>query len=175
MAGENLAAGPAQEAVRQARGQHDCGRQQPVEQAEGRDGEQAEAVGELLEEHFRQQIEERVEEEHGEDERAEKAERMGLEPAVQCDDAERDDDEVGERVADEDGPEKIFRLLEVAMQDGRAGVAFAHHLADAQAAEGEHAGLHSREEKRRGEAGGHDERGEAGVVHVSRPLSCAWR
>lgn len=173
VAGEGLAAGPAEEAVGEAGQERDERGEEGVEEAKGGDGKEAEAVGEELEEHFGEQVEEGVEQEDGEDEGGEEGYRVLFEPAVKGDDRDGDDNEVGEGVAYEDGPEKVLGLVEVAVEHAGAGVAFAHHVADAEAAEGEDAGLHAGEEEGHAEAGGEQEGDQAGVGHVRFPLSCA--
>ena len=56
-------------------------------------------------------------------------------------------DKVGQSVADENRPEKVFRLLQVTVQYSGARFSRPHPLADTQPAQGKHAGLHPRHEK----------------------------
>ncbi len=61
--------------------------------------------------------------------------------------AQAENDEIDHRVADQDGPKKIFRIFQEAVQDRRPPVAAAHALADAESVQGQHARFHARKQK----------------------------
>ena len=88
---------------------------------------------------------------------------MFAQPGARADHHQTGHGKVRQRVASQNRPEKIFRGLEVVVEPPRIRVAGAHQPADADTAEREHAGLHSRKEKR--EAQAHDDENEQRRIH----------
>jgi len=81
-----------------------------------------------------------------------------MQPGVQFDQADAEDDKVGHGVADQDGPEKVLRVFQEAMQHFRPPVPGPQPLADAKMIQGQHARFHAgkQEGKRRAEQQGQD-------------------
>ncbi len=74
------------------------------------------------------------------------------EPVVQFGDDPAEDDEVGEGVADENRPEKIFRMFEEIVEQFGRGPARARQLPHPQPVQRKHARLHARQQKRQRQA-----------------------
>ena len=119
------------------------------------------------EEHLGQQIEERVEQQDDRSEHNDKDQEMVGQRPVKEGHQPAQDEEVGQGVADKDGPEKVLRILQIIVEDLGGGKPGAHALANAQSVQGKHARLHARKEKGDRQAEGEEEPDEDGAAHIT--------
>ncbi len=167
IAGEGLAAAPAQQDARYRFDQGHQGTEQEVHDPKGPRHEDAEPVRIGAEEHLWQQIEEGVEEQNDGRKDDDKDEEMTGQLPVEDRHQPAQDQEVGQSVAHQDGPEKILGIFQVMVEDLGGGESGAHPLANAQSAQGKHPRLHAREEKRHRQADDEDEPDEGGAAHIT--------
>src|SRR5258706_2076804 len=111
--------------------------------AEGPGEDEAKAVWIAAKQHLGQQIEEGVEEKHDYGEEDDEPNEMVIEGLMQDGDQQTENDEIGDGVAYEDGPQKVLRILQVFMEDFGGAPSGAHLLANAEAAQRENTGLHA--------------------------------
>jgi hypothetical protein len=69
------------------------------------------------------------------------------EDVVQNRDDPTQNEEIGNRVADQDSPQEVFGILQVFMQNPCGKAACPHPLTDSQTAEGEHSSFHPGKDK----------------------------
>src|ERR1017187_685174 len=104
------------------------------------------------EQHFRQQIEERVKQKDDHGKNRDDQNTVAQKPTVNFYERKTQDQKVGQRVADQDGPQKFFRVFKKTLQQFRRGPARARQPPYAQPVQREHARLHAREQKRQQQA-----------------------
>jgi hypothetical protein len=153
---ERLAARPAQQQPRAPLDHGHQGAQRDVHDPKWPRQRQAKPVWVGPEHHLRQQIEEGVKEKHQGDEDHRKPPAPQSEVCVQHGEQPAENSEVRERVANDDGPEKILRVFQKAVKHFRRRTARAHLLPDAQAAQRENPRLHAGEHEGQHETN-HDE------------------
>src|SRR5580765_1781749 len=114
----------------------------------------AQARGELPEQHFWQQIEKRIKEECDHREDQDEPEPIAGKGLMQKDDNPAENEKIGDGISDENGPKKVFRILQVTVEHLGGAPASPHLLADAQTAESKDASFHARQNEGKHEANG---------------------
>ena len=146
--------------ARKPRRQRHQRRQHAVDQTEGPRQPERQPVGMPLEERLGDQFAPDVKNKNRQRKHHQPQTRQAMEPAAQFDQADAEDDEVDHRVAHQDGPEEIFRVLQEAVQHPGPLVPGAHQLADAKMIQGQHARFHPGKEEGEGEADQQDQGGQ---------------
>src|SRR5262249_49280238 len=141
-------------------GQPDQRAQSQMNESERARQQHAQPVRIRVEQHLGQQIEEGIKKKNNQQKGQDKPNFLSLQRALQQNDDPSANIKIGDGIADENGPQKIFGILEVSMQHAGGNSSGSHLLADANAAQGKHARFHSRQHERQREANREDEPGE---------------
>src|SRR6185503_5038725 len=104
-----------------------------MDDAKGTGAKQAKSIGIDPEEHFREEVEQRVKQENDDDEDHGEPQAVAGRFGIQKNQHHPENDEIGDGVANEDGPEKVLRIFEVAVQDFGGAASGAHLLPHAHA------------------------------------------
>jgi len=152
VSGKHLAPPPPQEQPGDPLDHGHRGPEHEVEKAERTGKLHAEAVRKSAENHFGEQIEQRVEQERRQGIHPHKPPRVPAQRRMQNHHQGPEDNEVGERVAHQDGPQEALGLLEEPEQHTGRSPAGAGLLVDAEPAQRKDARFHSGKEKRQNEA-----------------------
>src|SRR2546425_12385514 len=117
-----------------------------MNETKGTGQHQAQTSGVGPKEHLREQIEKSIKQKHNDCEYEHEPYSMVAECLLENPNDPAEDAEVGDGIADQDGPQKIFRILQKVMEHFGRASAGAHVLPDAQSAERKDARLHARKQ-----------------------------
>jgi len=131
--GKNLAACPWQQFARKPGSKRNDWTEDDVKQSKGPGEEKTEAIGETAEKRFGKQFAQDKKEKDCHQKTNQFQGTLTRQPLIEAERNECEQGEIDEGISHENGPEKVFGILEIAVQHLRAAVARSHQLADAQA------------------------------------------